>query len=80
SLQWALAVEKRDRTTALSLLDRARGLGVSAAALAKMEAGTQAIRRRQLERLALLIVAAVLVAAGLRLGRRRLSTRRQPAV
>jgi hypothetical protein len=80
SLQWALAVEKRDRTTALSLLGRARGLGVSAAALAKMEAGTQAMRRRQLQRLALLIVAAVLVAAGLRLGRRWLGTRRQPAV
>jgi hypothetical protein len=80
SLEWALAVEKRDRTTALSLLDRARGLGVSAAALAKMEAGTQAIRRRQLQRLALLIVAVVLVAAGLRLGRRWLGTRRQPAV
>ena len=80
SLQWALAVEKRDRTAAMSLLDRARGLGVSAAALAKMEAGTQAIRRRQLQRLALLTIAALLAAAGLRLGRRRLGTRRQPAV
>ena len=80
SLQWALAVEKRDRTTALSLLDRARGLGLSAAALAKMEAGTQAIRRRQLQRLALLTIAAVLVLAGLRVGRRWFGTRRQPAV
>jgi hypothetical protein len=80
SLEWALAVEKRDRTAALSLLDRARSLGLSAAALAKMEAGTQAIRRRQLQRLALLLVAAVLVAAGLRIGRRWLGTHRQPAV
>ncbi len=80
SLEWALAVEKRDRGAALSLLDRARGLGVNAAALAKMEAGTRAIRSRQLQRLALLIVAAVLVAAGLRLGQRWLETRRQRAV
>ncbi len=80
SLQWALAVEKRDRTAALSLLDRARAVGVSAAALAKMEAGTHAIRRRRLQRLALLIVAAGLIAAGLQLGRRWLATRRQPAV
>ncbi len=80
SLQWALAVEKRDRTSALGLLDRARGLGVSAAALAKMEAGMQAIRRRQVQRLALLIVAVLLLAAGLQLGRRWLGARRQPAV
>jgi hypothetical protein len=80
SLQWALAVEKRDRGAALSLLDRARGLGVNAAALAKMEAGTRAIRSRQLQRLALLILAAVLVAAGIRLGRLWLDTRRQRTV
>jgi hypothetical protein len=80
SLQWALAVEKRDRGAALSLLDRARSLGVNAPALAKMEAGTRAIRTRQLERLALLIVAAVLVASGLRLGQRWLETRRQRTV
>ena len=80
SLQWALAVEKRDRRTALTLLDRARSVGVSAAALAKMEAGTQAIRRRQVQRLVLMGIAVVLVAAGLRVGRRWLSTRRQPAV
>jgi hypothetical protein len=80
SLQWGLAVEKRDRSAALGLLDRARSAGVNAEALAKMEAGTRAIRRRQLERFALLLVAAVLVGFGLRFGRRWLGTRRQPAV
>jgi hypothetical protein len=80
SLQWALAVEKRDRGTALGLLDRARTLGVNAAALAKMEAGTRAILRRRVERVGLLIIAAAFVAAGLVFGRRWLGTRRQPAV
>jgi hypothetical protein len=80
SLQWALAVEKRDRGTALTLVDRARSLGVNAAALAKMEQGTRAILHRQVERTALLIFAAGFVAAGLVLGRRRLGARRQPAV
>jgi hypothetical protein len=81
SLEWALAVEKRDRGAALSLLDRARDVGVSAAALARMEEGTRAIRRGQLLRLALLLVAAALAGAGVRqLGRRRLGTRRQAAV
>lgn len=80
SLQWALAVEKRDRGTALSLLQRARSLGVSAAALAKMEEGTRAILRRRVQRVGLLIVAAAFVAAGLVIGRRWLGTRRQPVV
>ena len=81
SLQWALAVEKRDRPAALSFLDRARAVGVSAAALARMEEGTRAIRRRQSLRLALLLVAAALAGLGIRqLGRRRLGTRGQPAV
>jgi hypothetical protein len=80
SLQWALAVEKHDRGTAMSLLERARGLGVNAAALAKMEEGTRAILRRRAQRVGLLIIAAAFVAAGLVFGRRWLGTRRQPAV
>jgi hypothetical protein len=80
SLQWALAVEKRDRGTAISLLDRARSVGVSATVLAKMEQSTRAILLRRVERLTLLVLAVVLVSAGLVYGRRWLSTRRQPAV
>jgi hypothetical protein len=80
SLQWALAVEKRDRPAALGFLDRARSAGVNGEALAKMEDGTRAIRRRQLARLGLLIIAAALVGVGLRFGRRWVATRRQPAV
>ena len=80
SLQWALAVEKRDRGAAMTLLDRARSLGVNATALAKMQEGTEAILRRRVQRFGILLVAALFLGAGLWLGHRWLVTRGQAAV
>jgi hypothetical protein len=80
SLQWALALEQNDHAAALALVDRARGTGMSSDGIAKMEAGTRALGRRRLGRFALLTAIVVLMAAGIALGIRRLSTRRQATI
>src|SRR5262249_19878130 len=46
SFLWALAVQKHDRTTALQLIDRARGIGMSSEWISRMEAGTDQMTRR----------------------------------
>ncbi len=79
SLQWALALERNDRAEALRLIDKAKVTGMSAAAVAKMEAGTQAMTRRRQQRMGALFGAAALIGAAAWLARRRLSERRQIA-
>ena len=80
SFQWALAVRQHDRSGALQLVDRARGVGMSKDGVAKMEEATRQMSRRRLERLALLALGAALAAALLALGFRHLAQRRRLAV
>jgi hypothetical protein len=80
SFQWALALEKHDRSTALQLLDRARAMGVSADGVAKMERATRQMTLRLVRRFVLLALGAAVIAALLALGFRHLSQRRRLAV
>jgi hypothetical protein len=80
SFQWALALARHDRSAALQLVDRARGVGMSKEGVAKMEQATRQMSRRYRARLALMVLGAALVAALLALGFRRLSIRRRLAV
>ena len=80
SFEWALALQRHDRSAALQLVDRARGVGMSKEGVAKMEEATRQMNRRYLARLALMLLGAALVAALLALGFRRLSLRRRLAI
>jgi len=80
SLQWALAVERRDHASAESLLDSARGVGMGADSLARMEAATRAMRRRQVGRFSFLAISAVVIGIGFLIGRLWIAARREPAV
>ncbi len=80
SFQWALALRKHDRATALQLVARARGMGVSQDGVARMEQATRQMTWRLIGRCALLALGAALVAALMTLGFRRLAQRRRLAV
>jgi hypothetical protein len=58
SFEWALALEKRDRGSALQLIDRARAVGMSGDGIARMERATRAMTLRRIGMLFVLIVAA----------------------
>jgi hypothetical protein len=79
SYQWALAVQKKQRSVALQLIDRAREAGVSTAGITMMESQTSQMVKRQIGRFVLIGLGAVLfgflVKAGFRhvMKRRRLS-------
>ena len=80
SFEWALALRQHDRAAAVQLIDRARGAGVSADGVAKMEQATRQMGRRHLARLLLMSLGAALIAALLALGFRQLAQRRRLAV
>jgi hypothetical protein len=76
SLEWALALEKRDRGEALALIDRARGAGMTNDGLARMEKATRAMTLRRLGMLAFVLVAMIGAAFALIRFRRGVSRRR----
>jgi len=80
SFQWALALRQHDRSAALELVDRARGVGMSKDGVAQMEEATRQMGRHRLERFALLALGAALAAALLALGFRHRVQRRRVAV
>jgi hypothetical protein len=80
SFQWALALRKHDRSAALKMIDRARGIGMSAEGIAKMEAVTRQMTLRWLTWIALFATGAILVGAIIRFGFARFNNRRQAAV
>ncbi len=80
SFQWALALAKNDRTAALQLVDRARGVGIGSDGIAKMEQAVHRMSRRRLERFGRLAVTAALAALALALAFRHLAQRRRLAV
>ena len=77
SFQWALALKKHDRTTALQLIDQARGVGMSSEGIAKMEAGTQQMTRRFRMRTGFVAIGAILAVMLFAFGFQRLQNRRQ---
>lgn len=77
SFQWALALQKHDRTTALQLIDQARGVGMSTEAIDRMEAGTQQMSRRFRMKMGFIAIGAVLALFLLVYGFQRLQHRRQ---
>jgi hypothetical protein len=81
SLQWALALEKHDRSDALALIDRARTVGMNSEGIAQMERATRAMTVRRtgfLFGLVATMMAAVIVFVFVRL--RRETARRRLAV
>jgi len=76
SFQWALALQKHDRGQALQLIDRARGVGMSGEALARMERATRAMTLRRAGFLVVLLAAALGAAFALVRYRREMSRRR----
>ena len=76
SFQWAVAIEKHDRGEALALIDRARGAGMTADGLARMERATRAMTLRRLGMLAFLLVVMAGAAFALLRFRREVSRRR----
>ena len=76
SFQWALALHKNDRGQALQLIDRARGVGMSGEALARMERATRAMTLRRTGFLVALLTAALGAAYALLRFRREISRRR----
>ena len=80
SFQWALALQRHDRSTALRLLDRARAMGMGKDGVAKMERETRQMTLHMVGRFVLLVLGAGLIAALLGLGFRHLSQRRRLAV
>jgi hypothetical protein len=79
SFQWALALQKHDRSMALQLLDRARSMGMAKDGVAKMERATRQMTLRLAGRFTLLALGAGLLAALLTLGFRHLAQRRRVA-
>ena len=81
SLQWALALEKHNRSEALALIDRARTAGMNSEGIAQMERATRAMSGRRiglLGGLAAAVVGALIMFVFVRL--RRDSARRRLAV
>lgn len=79
SFEWALALQHHDRSAALQLVDRARGVGMSNDGVAKMEEATRQMGRRRLVHLAPLGLGGALIAALLAFGFRYLVQRRRLA-
>jgi hypothetical protein len=80
SFQWALAVDKHDRATALQLIDRAKTVGVGEAGLATMTRTTEAMHQRRTMLWALIAVGAVVLAlVGVGVSRRLAERRRVAA-
>jgi hypothetical protein len=77
SFEWALALERHDRGAALRLIDRARGLGMSADGLTRMERATSAMYRRWLGRVVLVVALAGLAATLVTYALRRSAGRRR---
>lgn len=77
SFEWALALRRHNRSAAIGLIERARGAGVSADGVAKMERATRQMTVRLVSQIVLLFVGAALVAALSALGFRHLAQRRR---
>ncbi|HLK88998.1 MAG TPA: hypothetical protein VKZ18_03835 [Polyangia bacterium] len=77
SFQWALAIEKGDRSAAEGLMDRARARGVSADNVARMQHATRVMTLRHLGRMAGAAGIGALVVTLLLLGVRRVTARRR---
>jgi hypothetical protein len=69
SFQWALALQKHQRWTALKMIDRARSVGMSAEGIARMEVGTRQMTNRMLMWLALGAMVAIVAVILFRVGR-----------
>jgi hypothetical protein len=80
SFQWALALQRHDRSRALQLLDRARAMGMGKDGVARMERATRQMTLRLVGRFSLLALGAGLIAALLALAFRHLAQRRRLAV
>lgn len=80
SFQWALALQKHDRSAALQLIERARGVGMKPEGIAMMEAGTRKMTLRWLMWAALFATGAILLGTLLWFGYLRFGNRRQAAV
>jgi hypothetical protein len=80
SYEWALAVQKRDQSGALGLIDRARQAGVSAEGLAIMEKTTQTMVHERIIHVVTLVVGAALLGLALALGLRWFANRRRASV
>jgi hypothetical protein len=80
TLEWAVAVHNHDQSAALRLLSRAKGAGINAVGLARMEATTREMSRQWMQHLLLLAFAVALVGAGGWFTLRHLNNRRLAAV
>ncbi|HEY6477647.1 MAG TPA: hypothetical protein VI456_13785 [Polyangia bacterium] len=78
SFQWALAIQKKQRSVALQLIDRAREVGVSTSGVTMMESETRWMSRRQVGRFALIGICALAFGILLTVGFRHLKRRRLP--
>jgi hypothetical protein len=79
SFQWALAIQKKQRSVALQLIDKARAAGVSTSGVTMMESETHRMVMRQTGRFALIGICAVAFGILLTVGFRHLKRRRLPA-
>jgi tetratricopeptide (TPR) repeat protein len=79
SFQWALAIQKKQRSVALRLIDKAREVGVSTSGVTMMESETHRMVMRQVGRFALIGISAVAFGILLTMGFRHLKRRRLPA-
>ena len=80
SFQWALAVQKKQRSAALQLIDRAREAGVSTAGISMMESETSQMVKRQVGRFVLIGLGALLLGFLVRAGFRHVTKRRRLSV
>jgi hypothetical protein len=80
SFQWALAVQKKERSTALQLIDKAREAGVSTAGISMMESETRQMVKRQIGRFVLIGLGALLFGFLVMTGFRQAAKRRRLSV
>jgi hypothetical protein len=80
SFEWALAVQKKQRSVALQLIDKAREVGVSTAGITMMESETSQMVKRQIGRFVLIGLGALLLGFLVRAGFRHMAKRRRLSV
>ena len=80
SFQWALAVQKKERSAALQLIDKARQAGVSTAGISMMESETRQMVKRQIGRFVLIGLGALLFGFLVMTGFRQVAKRRRLSV
>jgi hypothetical protein len=80
TFEWALAVQKKQKTEALQLIEKARGAGMSAASVASMERATHEMVKRRIGRIAVIVLGAAFLGFVLALALRRLGSRRRVSV